>query len=104
MGTCLLKHGGTGTTTTMRFILLVAIFCMLCFNNVLGNPVPDNDVHFHVNMGSKRGPAAKKGNKIGEKGRDYANDEYSYEYRDELTTAELRRAAHTGGRPLRVRG
>merc|ERR1711915_102159 len=67
MGNCLLTLKGTTTaTTTMRFILIVAIFCIFAFNNVLGKALPDNDVHFHVNMGSKQGFLQQKTKQAGD--------------------------------------
>ena len=35
---------------TMKFCLLIAIFMSMVFVENFGNPVPDNDVNFHVNM------------------------------------------------------
>ena len=34
----------------MKFSLILVIFISMVSEKILGNPVPDNDVHFHINM------------------------------------------------------
>merc|ERR1712189_38151 len=68
-------------TLTMKVSILVIIFISMVSENIFGNPVPENDVHFHVNMpgAGKSYPLRNKGSKGKEAGKDYTDRDNSEE-------------------------
>merc|ERR1711915_733857 len=64
-------------SSIMKIYLLLVIFTSLVHKEILANPEPENDVHFHVNMpGARKSyPLKDKGNKGKEAGKDYADDD-----------------------------
>ena len=59
------KHRRILDYPAMKFFLLFATFLLFTQNEIVGNPapepLPDNDVHFHVNMPGARRSYPLKG-------------------------------------------
>merc|ERR1711915_1111696 len=75
--------GSSKETSTMKVNLILVILISMVSEKILGIPVPDNDVHFHINMpGAGKSYPLKtevRGSKGNESGKDYTETEDSWE-------------------------